>query len=311
MYNKFIRLYKNVPLNISLVMTILVNWLIENRKKILGRTLSAVLVACLLGAIVYYSPIGNVSSKPSFAFALLVGDQTQMDPEYANTSLLWRFFEMQFGLGNGSRIYAGGVGLHVPKGESWGGVKPEYHGGFNASVQDIVVNLWSYRRNPPGTFENQTAAPIRVGSIANVSTIENATIHASFVTPMMTYMDNCTFIYGPEGSSTSSCGYWNLDPVWGRVNTNCPWWEISSGELLRYLEGSGTTTITFDATYNVHVNYSVKLGGETEIGEKDLHWEGTLGTIEIKYDENGIFEIRYDFIRIEFVLLTLLEETNP
>ena len=140
-----------------------------------------------------------------------------------------------------------------------------------------------------------------------MSTIENMTIHASLVTPTMIYMDTCTFIYGPEVLNTSSCGYWNLDPVWGRAITNCPWWEISSNELLRYLEGSGTTTIAFNATYNVHVNYTIKLGDETETGEKDLFWEGTLGTIEITHDKSNIFEVRYDFITVESLLLTLSE----
>jgi len=281
--------------------------LVENRKKVFGRTIAAVSLACLLGAIVYYFPYGNVSPKPSFAFVWAEGDQVPIDPEYVNASLLRRFFEMQFGLKNGSRIYVGGIGLHLPKGSYWGGVQPEYHGGFTASVQDIVVTLWSYRRAPPGTFDTQPAGPWFVGSIANVSTIENMTIHASLVTPTMIYMDTCTFIYGPEVLNTSSCGYWNLDPVWGRAITNCPWWEISSNELMRYLEGSGTTTIAFNATYNVHVDYSIKLGDETETGEKDLFWEGTLGTIEITYDESNIFEVRYDFITVESLLLTLSE----
>jgi len=281
--------------------------LVENRKKVFGRTIAAISLACLLGTIVYYSPYGNVSPKPGFAFVWAEGDQVPIDPEYVNASLLRRFFEMQFGLKNGSRIYVGGIGLHLPKGSNWGGVQPEYHGGFTASVQDIVVTLWSYRRAPLGTFETQPAGPWFVGSIANVSTIENMTIHASIATPTMIYMDTCTFIYGPEALNTSSCGYWNQDPVWGRAITNCPWWEISSNELMRYLEGSGTTTIAFNATYNVHVNYTIKLGDETETGEKDLFWEGTLGTIEITYDESSIFEIRYDFITVESLLLTLSE----
>ena len=132
--------------------------MVENRKKVFGRTIAAISLACLLGAIVYYSPYGNVSPKPSFAFVWAEGDQVPIDPEYVNASLLRRFFEMQFGLKNGSRIYVGGIGLHLPKGSNWGGVQPEYHGGFNASVQDIVVTLWSYCRAPLGTFENQTGS---------------------------------------------------------------------------------------------------------------------------------------------------------
>jgi len=290
-------------------MIMLVIWLIENGKKLFGKTLAVILLACLLGAVVYYSPIGNVSPKPAFAFVFAEGNQTQMESGYVNTSLLWRFFEMQFGLENGSRIYVGGVGLHLPKGQSWGGVQPEYHGGFNASVQDILVTLWSYRRAPWGTIN--VTGPTHIGTIANVSDTQNVTIHASLVTSTVIDMGTCTFVYGPEASDTSSSGYWNIDPLGRKIVTNCPKWNISSTELLGLLEESGTVTIAFDATFHIHVNYNITLGEETEIGEKDLYWEGTLGTIEIRYDENSIFEVRYDFIRVELTLLTLQQETNP
>lgn len=261
------------------------------------------LLACLLGIIVYYSPSGDDLPKPAFAFVLADSSQTQIDPQYANTTLLWRFFEMQFGLENGSRIYVGGVGLHLPKGSNWGGVKPEYHGGFTASVHDMLVTLWSYRRAPWGT--TNVTGPSDIGTIANVSTTQNVTIDSSLMTSTVIDMGTCTFIYGPRISDTSYSGFWNRDPHGRAVVTNCPWWDISSTELLEYLEDSGTATLSFEATFNVHVSYNITLGGETETGEKDLFWEGTLGTIEIGYDEDSIFEVRYDFIRVELILLTL------
>ena len=278
--------------------------MIENRKQVLGRTIAAILIGCLLGAIVYYSPLGNVMPKPAFAFVWAEGDQVPTDSEYANATLLRRFFEMQFELENGSRIYAGGVGLHLPEHVRWE-LKREYHGGFNASVEDMKVTLWSYRVAPWGT--TFVIGPTDYGTIANVSTTQNVTIHSSLVTSTVIDMGTCTFIYGPGASDTSSSGYWNRDPDGREVVTNCPWWEVSSTELLGLLGGSGTATIAFEVTFDMHVSYNVTLGGETEIGEKDEHWEGTLGTIEIRYSENSIFEVRYDFIQVEFLLLTLLE----
>lgn len=278
----------------------------ENRKQVFAGTVASILLACLLGAVVYYYPIGDVKPKVAFAFVLEAADQVPSDPEYDNHTFLHRFFEMKFGLKNGSTIIDGGVGLHFPKGVCWGGLKPEYQGEFAALVQDIEATLWSYSTAPWGYTEG-IGAHTDLGTVANVSTTQNVTISSSLATATIIDMGICRFIYGPEAWDTYSTKHWNIPfhPLAKKVVTNRPRWNISSTELLRHLEGSGTATIAFDATFNVHVNYTVTLGNKTETGEKDLFWEGRLGTIEVTYDETSIFEVRYHFIRVDFLLLTL------
>ena len=268
------------------------------------------MLACLLGIAVYYTSIGgdtaSILPKPAYAFAWFQGDQQQAYEDYTNTTLLSHNLGMNFDLWNGTTIR-----VHDPRESPEN--NPEYQGSIESIINSINVSLlnkWSIA----GATGVNSGVNITVGGpsfnscpIANLTVFENTTISTILVTSTNTDMGSYTIWVGPklfEASNTP--GYW---PDTSKLVTDSPTWSALSAQLLELLESEGTATIEFNAAFSVHVDYKITLPENvTQTGEKDLTWNGTMGTISITYDATGIYQIQYDFKQIQLALLTMNTE---
>jgi len=278
----------------------------ESKLGLFGKGLAAIMLASLLGVAVYYTSIdGNTSilPKPAYAFAWFQGDQQQAYEDYTNTTLLSHSLGMNFGLENGTIVR-----VHDPLESPQD--NPEYQGSIDSIIDNIKVKLLN-RWVIAGVTGINSGVNITVGGpsssslpIANLTVFENSTISTILVTSTNADMGSYTIWHGPkifEASSTT--GYW---PDASRVVTDSPAWSVLSTQLLELLESEGTATIEFNATFSVHVDYEITLPEKvTQTGEKDLTWNGTMGTINITYDPTGIYRVHYDFKQIQLALLTM------
>jgi hypothetical protein len=277
----------------------------ESKFRVLGKCIAAILVPCLLAATVYYASFVNINSifpKPAYAFVWFHGSPTQADADYANATLLSYDLGMDFGLKNGTMIH-----IHDPMDDS--PQYPSYNGSIKSLLDNAAVFL-TWGMYLAGTQHVSGGVNITTGGatlsypIADVTMFENTTISSVLAASSITDMGSYTIHMGPkifEASNTP--GYW---PNASKVTTNSPTWAISATELSEFLEGTGNATIQFDASFSVHVDYSITFSdNSTETGEKLLTWNGTMGTIAIKYDETGIFEAQYEWKPIELDLLAL------
>jgi hypothetical protein len=273
----------------------------QTKLDLFGKTLTAVLLASLLGALVYYSSIEGPLAKPAFAFVLDTVNQMPSDPDYTNQTLLQYSLQMDFTLTNHTTIYIHDMGYHNPPGVPFTD-DSEYHGVINETITNIQVKLWdSWIIGIAGRINSITTSG---GENLNVSVVENNTLTSLLVTSTDLDMGSYTYVLGPGVfNATSTPGYW---PDAKRYVTNTPFWSISSTQFLNLLEGSGNATLRFNAAFHVHMNYTMAMpDNSTQTGATELEWEGTIGTIGFKYDENSIFDVRYDFYRVELLLLTL------
>ena len=74
-------------------------------------------------------------------------------------------------------------------------------------------------------------------------------------------------------------------------------------ELSDFLQGSGVAVLEFCGIVSWDTNYTLVTPHGREIGEGTLNWEGTLGIIEIAYDQGRISLVKYD---VEAILLVML-----
>jgi len=79
-------------------------------------------------------------------------------------------------------------------------------------------------------------------------------------------------------------------------------WVINVGQLTSMLEGSGTAFITFNLSLSVNTKYNVTVPDVQEVGETSLLGEGNLGTIKISYDQGEILWISYDFSNVKMIM---------
>jgi hypothetical protein len=280
----------------------------ESKLDLFGKCLAAIMLACLLGTAVYYTSLdGNTQPNFAYAFTWFEGDQQQVYEDYADTTLLSHNLGMRFGLKNGTTVY-----VHDPyeSPES----NPEYQGSIESIINSLEVSLlneWTIS----GATGVSSGVKITVGGpsftsspVANLTVFENTTISTILVTLTNTDMGSYTIWYGPDLFEASNTpGYW---PDTKTLVTNSPTWSVLSTQLLDLLEGEGTATIEFNAVFSVHVDYEIALSENvTETGEKDLTWNGTMGTIKITYDTTRISQVQYDFKQIQLALLTM--DTEP
>lgn len=278
-----------------------------SKLSVLRKVAVSVMLACLLGAAIYYMPFENLGTlKPAYAFAWFEGNNPQADAEYTNETLLRYSLEMYFGLKNGSTIEVNGFGSNSPDGVSLANNR-EYNGSIDEAINSIEVGLLNARALGGTVYwlsGVNITTNVKATPRANMTSFENTTICSFLVTSDVLDMGSYTVETGPGVfNAVSTPGYW---PDARHYVTNSPTWSITSAELLGFLESSGNATIMFEATFNVHLSYAINLpDNTTDTGEKDLSWSGTIGTIGIRYDESGIFEVQYDFVRVELALLTL------
>lgn len=271
--------------------------LIENRKRVFGKTITAILLGCLLGAIVYYSPIGNVLPESSFAFVLAKG-VGQSDSIHEKTTFDWNMLAFSFTFANGSSICDPDMLGKL----LW--VQPEYHGEFNATaLQEIFLYLFhlgiiSLPQNV--TCSLDMSKDTTISAVLNDSgTIDLGTHECLNETCFIHYNSSDithAIVNRTEGISSYS-GYWKPHNDW----------LIDANQLCIMLKDSGKAFITFEAALNVDIKYEITKGNITETGETNVRWEGTIGTIEITYDQGNMVWVKYDFWAVRLILLTQTE----
>lgn len=271
--------------------------LIENGKRVLGKTITAILLACLLGAVVYYSPIGNVLQGSCFAFVLARGADSSGSIHEKITfdeSLL----AFSFTFANGSSIREPdplGTVLYL---------QPEYHGEFNATaLQEIFLYLFHLRvislpKNV--TCSLDMSKDTTISAVLNdTGTIDLGTYECINETYVIHF--NSTDITHAEVNRTEgirSCsGYWKPPSDW----------LIDADQLCSMLKDSGKAFITFEAALNVDIKYEITMGSITETGKTNVRWEGIIGAIEIAYDQGNMAWVKYDFWEVRLILLTQTE----
>jgi hypothetical protein len=268
-----------------------------------------ILVPCLLAATVYYSSflsLNTIFPKSAYAFSWCQGNTYSTDTDYANSTLLSYNLGAKFQLKNGTEIH-----INNP----WDSATDfaEYNGSIAFPLENIGVFLTN-GYHLEGTVGVVGGVNITMGGpsvtypIANLTLTENTTLSTLLVTTTVQDMGNYSISLGlGTFDATNTPGYW---PNASNLTTNAPEWKISSTELMKYLTGSGNATVRFNGSFNVHVGYTITYSDNTtQTGEKDLAWNGTIGTVMVSYDDNGVQGASYEWSQIKLVLLALKNPT--
>lgn len=298
MYKIFAQLYKSVELNMYITNETLVLKVSEYKRKMIRSTIVAVLLVVLLSGVSYNFFPQSLLPKAPFVFAWAKGHTLYTDAIYENQTLDWDMLEFNFAFSNGSSIQEPRFGGQ--KGEE-STISLEYHGEFNAtSLQEIgfirltQVNILS---SPENIAYNLTISKSTTIS-ATLKTVETTDLGIykclNETRSIIAYTNSCAQIILWTGN-TSYSGYW-AQPLG---------WIMDINQLSPFLQGSGTASITFDATLWVSIKYEIIIEGTTETGETSLPCEGTMGTIQITYDQGKILWVKYDFQGIRLALLTI------
>lgn len=258
----------------------------------------AVLLIALLGGVNFYLFPQYSSSEPtlSYAFMWVKGSENQAVNWYENKTILWELLDFKFSFANGSSLHEPNVlGGEIGKEYS---IRPEYHGDFDATellkiaIQRLPILICGTKGFTIGpshgetyTHEDDTNSSMEIHG--------NYSIRVSLRGIDVVDLGILRLIDWVRGPNSDS-GYWKNGI-----------WTIDADQLSSMLTGSGTASINFDATVNAHVQYKISDDGTTKEGENDLSWQGSIGKIEIVYEQTRLKFIRYDFQSIRLVLLQI------
>lgn len=270
-------------------------------KRDLTKVAMVLLLVALIGGVTYYLfPQTLIEPPPRLAFSLLFGQGNiaSTDSMGKSEAVYLEVLEIGFDFANGSTTYLPELNLHA---QDLSDVCPDkYSGEVDASpLQRIRVKV-----TPCYAMASDVDYTL--------DTIRNSTIHASLkgeevvdlgvfdranhIEKYVGYSSNRSAFLHCYSVDLSSSGHWSRESI-------TPELGIDVAELSVALAGSGTSLITFDAMYSMHLKYNIKTTGGTEQGETGLSWEGRMGTFEIVYDQGRITRVRYDFTTVKLLLL--------
>jgi hypothetical protein len=279
--------------------------------RLLAKGLTAVLIPCLLAATVYYASFINLNSvvKPAFAFRWVQGTESPADLDFSNRTLQTYNLGMALVLQNGTEVHIDDILWDVHNTNIYPSDDPEFNGTIESesSLSTMSVSLEN-REYVAGNASNVFWNSTMFGGIYYTM---NTTLHTTLSTDLVTSTN--TFDLGSyaiqwlpgafDASNPGSIGYW---PNASKYVTNAPSWFINSVALRSMLQGSGNATIELHAACTAHVDYTFFYPDNTsKTGETDSYWNGTMGTFDIGYNENGIYQMQYDWTRITFALVPM------
>jgi len=287
----------------------------ENKYRLLAKGLAAVLIPCLLAATVYYASFIklNSTSEPALAFAWVQGNESPANLDFPNETLQTYNLGMALVLQNGTEVHVNDMLWYVRNTNIIPPDDPEFNGTIDSESSLSTMSVTFENReyvsgNASDMFWNSTAFG---GIYYTMNTTLNTTLSTDLVTSTNTLDLGSYALLWPPGagiiaSNPGSIGYW---PNATKYVTNAPYWSVNSTVLQSLLQGSGNATIEFHATCTAHVDYTFFYPDNTsKTGETDSYWNGTMGTFDIGYNENGINQIQYDWTRITFALVPM---NNP
>jgi hypothetical protein len=268
----------------------------ESRKKIVSATVVAVMLVTLLGFLSYrFFPQFTVQT--SFAFGWLEGRQ-----ELTNNTitLLISTLSPGFTFQNETTWWQEQWTLKtygIPENQSI-----MLQGEHNATwLKLISIHPYNIICTP---------ADLPFDRTYHITAAINTTIHVSLeaVTNVDLGVYDCwnesyLIFQNDTHSETSGTGEpaWNNSGYWTPKGAN---WEIDVEKLSGMLQGSGTALITFRGALRVNLDHEITISGVETTNEKNLSWEGSMGTIKITYDQGRIIWVEHEVHAIDLTMLT-------
>jgi hypothetical protein len=273
----------------------------ESRKKIVSATVVAVMLVALLGFLSYrFFPQFKVQTP--FAFGWLEGKQERTN----NTiTLLISTLSPGFTFQNETAWWQEQWALKtygIPENQSI-----TLQGEHNATWLKLMsIHPYNIICTP---------ADLPFDGTYHITATINTTIHVSLeaVTNVDLGVYDCwnesyIVFQNDTHSETSSIGEpaWNISGYWAPKDRSIDW-EIDVEKLSGMLQGSGTALITFQGALRVDLDYQITMNGVETTNEKNLSWEGTMGTIKITYDQGRIIWVEHELHAIDLTMLTTSE----
>lgn len=273
-------------------------------KSDMAKAAITILLVVLLGIASYhFFPQSPIPREP-FVFAWIEGNANYTDTMYKiNKTLQWVMLDFEFAFVNGSSIHE--PNANAQAGQSFE-ICLEYHGEFNAtSLQRIGISRtgisFGTSCNTTQMEKNTTInTALKAVEVNDLGTFEELNWHETTTN----YGNGCVSIGISGWPNQSYSGNWKR---YGERDFKDIEWMMGIDQLSSMLPGSGIAWITFNATISVNIKYEITVDGTTETGETSLLYEGTIGTIEITYDQGRILWVKYDFQGARLQLLTKSE----
>jgi hypothetical protein len=250
-----------------------------------GSVVAILIISCLSIAVQLVFPPGV--SRASFGFAWVVGHPDSADGGNRTTSkvtLLYTHF-----------VFNNGTTIRLPKGDAYS----NYEGQIDAlDLREIQVSLPSLSM----TIESRGYGPD-----CDIEFVKNTTIRTSLNCDNQRYdlgeyhcwnstsYESCVggrgTGYGDRYGVGKATGAWTVDHRSG--SWGVPIWKLTTTTLAGMLEASGSATIEFYAILELRIRYNFTSLPNDEMHDETMTWNGTIGEMEITYDQGNLAQIRY------------------
>ncbi len=262
----------------------------ESKQELLKSVILAVIVASLLGTVVYYFvPQGS----PFLTVAFALGRDTQVSGDYSTLFVHGLGFNVTFL--NGSIIPVYPIFSMDEPGEV--NFPEVYNGEVNtADLEKITIyvagGVGMYNRDSlkfiVGCVQNRT---INVDLLVDEGTVDMGSSKTVGDTWRVGSGDVSIeelqeFPLNVTSKESTSTGYWaTTDFVW----------EMSVNQLGNMLSKSNAANVTFALDISMYLEYKVMTPEADITGEAELQWSGNWGTLQLLHEGDKILLVRYNF----------------
>lgn len=279
-------------------------------KKDIAKAATTVLLVALLSVASYYLFPESIPTV-TFAFAFVKTNEPfpDLDLPLGESVLVPVLLNTEFRLRNGSTISLPIETYEPTSPFNWteyisGSYAPSYQGDFNGTLLE-KIKVCDSGRQPSGAFVSPDIS-------YNITYVRHRIFNSSLkigedATDMGIYGWWDSYFLYRKGMRGGGHGLWGHEDdeigateYWSYFGSH---WTIYTNQLSSLLQGSGTAILEFNGIISWDINYTLVTANGSEAGEETVNWEGTLGTIEITYDQGTILWVKYDFTGIVLLML--------